>query len=331
MEELRNIRGKILVVSGKEIFFSRGLTIYKSENDGVDYEIFCKLKKTGWTDYVAFSHLTTRLFRSGVHHLVPCEDGFFVFYNKCVAKLTDKGDLVGVCEIKGSRPLCVTLEENRVLFGEYCNNATRSSVDIFSYDGVSLGVEYTFTGVRHIHGVFKDKYTGKVYVTTGDYGDEAGIWVLEEGIAKLLSGGGQQKRAVQLLFTDEYIYYGTDSPIEKNFIYRIKKSSGESERLGSVCSSIFYGVLVNGVPYFCSVAEPSTINPENKVALYRVGSCGVEEVSCFGKDFFSKKYFQYGQLNFPCYLNDFRKEKNLWYYKLSVKGSGHSILVSMSE
>jgi len=332
MEIVNSIKGKVLLVSNSDVYFSRGLTIFKSSNEGHDYKIFYKFKKSNFIDFTSLNHLTSRLFRSGIHHFIAVDDGFYIFYNRFIVKVDLKGNLVGKkCQFKGSRPLCVTTEGNSVLYGEYYDNQERRPVDVVIFDGASLKVKYTFTGIRHIHGIFTDHYTGKVYVTTGDYGDEAGIWLLDNGLIKKIIGGTQQERAVQLLFTSKYIYYGTDSPIEKNFIYRIDKDTYQRDCLGSVCSSVFYGALVHEVPFFCTVAEPSDVNPDNKAVLYKVTNEEVRAVSSHRKDFFSKIYFQYGQLNFPVYRDNFRTENKIWLYQLSVKGSGESHLLALDH
>ena len=141
-------------------------------------------------------------------------------------------------------------------------------------------------------------------------------------------GGGQQYRAVQLLFDDDYIYYGTDTPLERNCIYRIARDDQEAhpQLLQEVSSSIFYGARIGGNLFFATVVEPSQVNLTSKAEVW-----GSEDgrnwhlIVSHRKDIYPLKLFQYGQFTFPLYLE---ASQNLWFYSMSLDCDGKSFCIS---
>lgn len=325
--------GKILVVDPGYLFISRGLSIYKVERVTQTVQHFITLPCSLTQSFLSKVHILSRLLRLQVHHMIgDGEGGFYIIYGKRVLRVNNEGKVLGYpMNLIGSRPLCVVQYNGTLLYGEYRSNSERSSIGLYSYDGWSSKKILAIPGVRHIHGVFYDKFHDSLYVTTGDYGNEAGIWQLELHSEKLelLTGGSQQERAVQLVFSERYIYYGTDTPTESNFIYRIDKESKERERLGAVNSSIFYGVRIAGEIYFSTVAEPSECNTTKNIDLVHVTDSSIEILQRYKKDKLPMKYFQYGQLVFPYYV-DGDQESELWFYKQGVTGSGVSESLSLS-
>lgn len=141
-----------------------------------------------------------------------------------------------------------------VYYGEYRSNSEREPVHIWSLekDGRKWKSVWHFENIRHVHGVFHDPYTDSIWVTTGDMDQEAGIWRTDDRFISLcrVVGGSQQLRAVQLLFNKDYVYFGSDTPDEKNFIYRMDREGKNLENLTPVGSSVFYGCKVGKKLFF---------------------------------------------------------------------------------
>ncbi|MFA0506624.1 hypothetical protein AB4510_18630 [Vibrio sp. 10N.222.54.B12] len=214
--------------------------------------------------------------------------------------------------------------DNNLLYGEYCSNNERRAVSIYSFDGFSQNELVKIHGVRHVHGVFYDDFDDLVYITTGDSDEESRIYCLNGGKLTLVHGGSQQARAVQLLFDEKYIYYGTDTPNAQNNIYKLCKKSYTSYCLGTVHSSIFYGVSLGRDMYFGSVAEPSQLNCTERVEVYKVSCDKLTLEFSSRKDMYHMKLFQYGQVKFPIY--DKRVADNLYFYCVgTVNDGGYSI------
>jgi hypothetical protein len=185
-----------------------------------------------------------------------------------------------------------------------------------------------FEGVRHVHGVFQDPFTNAIWVTTGDSDEEAAIWRTDDCFSTLqcVVGGTQQFRAVHLLFTADYVYFGSDAPDEHNYIYRMDRAGTKVERLASVGGSVFYGCTVGDSLFFSTAVEPSNVNPCRYAEVW----CSNDGVNWFKyvkfkKDFLSMKFFQYGQVFFPNCCGD---ETNFWCSPFATNKHGSSIKIT---
>lgn len=335
LQKLPNtINGKVLLISKDWTFYSYGLNIYKVNNLSLKKSLFYKCKCSLFYSFISKFDFFSRLFRLSVHHMIS--DGgsgyYIVFLNK-VVRLDGAGREFNSPKVySGSRPLSVCQKSGFLYFGQYFNNNFRVPVGIFNFDGNRINSIAYIDNIRHIHGVFYDKYSDSLFVTTGDTDKESGIWLFNLKTNKLdpFSVGGQQNRAVQLLFDESYIYYGTDTPLEQNFIYRINRVTKCRESLTQVSSSIFYGCTVNDVHFFSTAIEPSSFNTSRIVEVWYVLNGKARLLYSVKKDFLSMRYFQYGQIFFPNYI-DVDLNTKLWLYKLSVKHSNTSIALNIKD
>ena len=304
--------------NSKTLFASRGCCIYKSTDYGYKWTFLCKLPLIPLEYLTSFTKLSRRLFRAGVHHILPIDKSALIIV-ACKSifayDLFDK-KFYSINKLHGSRLLCLCKDyQNRLYYGEYLNNTERRPVSIYcSKDlGRSWTPAFTFDQVRHIHGVFYDIYENKIWVTTGDDDKEAGIHVTEDNFRNVekVVGGTQQLRAVTLLFSKSHVYFGSDTPLEKNFIYRLDRKTGEVERLQEVESSVFWGCKVGENLFFSTAVEPSKVNRCKNACIW--ASKDGETWKCiahYRKDIWPMKLFQYGQILFPAGTNT---TDILWY------------------
>ncbi len=280
-----------------------------------------------------YFHLFARLLRNGVHHLVllPTNEVAFI-YNKRLQIVSSRKDAFDL-PIPSSRPLSFEHIGNKLIFGEYRSNPERTPVSIFSIninDNASLEKVYTFENIRHIHGVFQDPYSHSIYVTTGDDDHEAAIYKTDNffhTMEKVLSGS-QQTRAIKLLFDENYIYFGSDTPNEKNYLYKLHKHTSQLTTLTAVGSSVFHGCKVKNWLFFSTAIEPSNVNKTKYAEVW--GSPDGSQWKCvvkLKKDIFPKRYFQYGQIFFPKGTGD---DKNIWISPFATKYSNKSIKIPLS-
>lgn len=321
------MKGKVLHTSATYLYFSIGLTIYRQSIETGAVEVFIKLPSPLTKSLVARFDLSSRLLRAQVHHMI--EDGsggYYVIYLNKLVRISASGEINGeVQSLVGSRPLCICVYKDKLVFGEYTNNASRKRVGLYSFDGKTLEMFCPVDGVRHIHGVFFDHFDRQLYVTTGDYEEEAGIWKFDEGTGMLnpVLVGGQQSRAVQLLFDEQAIYFGTDTPLEQNYLYKLDKRTRELVSISKVSSSVFYGTKWNDSFVFATVIEPSDVNLTKEVEIWNLDGGKVKLLKKHKKDFWSMKYFQYGQITFP--TNSIKSPSpDFWYSTLATKKSGFS-------
>ena len=251
----------------------------------------------------ARNRLAARLLRGGVDHVVFDRGTPVILACGHVFRCdldARRAQLVG--RISGSRPLTVaSTREGRLYYGEYGNNADRKPIRVWcSEDGGSVwSVAWTFNRVRHVHGVFQDPYSDAIWVTTGDNDEECGLWRTDDHFQHLhrVAGGSQQTRVIDLLFTPSAIYFGTDTPSEPNFIYRMARDGGVPDQLLRVEGSVFHACQAGKYLVFSTACEPSSVNTERTATVW-ASADGTQwrRVASFHKDSLPMKLFQYGQV-----------------------------------
>lgn len=329
------ISGRVLYVDGQEVWRAVGRNLLRSNDGGRSWALRAVLPTDGLREQLTFSRLGRRLARSGYHHFVKTgTDSGLVIAHQHVFQLWpgDEG-LHRTARLQGSRPLSLCVAEGEIFYGEYRGNPGRGPIHIWvgGPGGDDWQPAWRFDGVRHVHGVFYDPYTSTIWVTTGDEDNESAIWLTRDRFRTLnrVVGGSQQLRAVQLLFAEEWIYFGSDAPDEKNHIYRMNRRTGEIEALAAVSGPVFYGAKVGNSLFFSTAVEPSDVNYDRHAEIW--GSADGETwklVKRFRKDRLPMKYFQYGQVNFPAGPGD---GKYLWYSPVGTEQDQQTLSSPIGE
>lgn len=331
MQENDVMNGRVLAVHGDELIMARGAKLYRSVDRGMSWT-FWQILPVGIFRRILMSiPVLARLLRLGVHHLVYVDGTTIVMANKeCF--LVDKAKVEPLGAVCGSRPMVLCAGEGHTYYGEYRSNPERSPVHIYglNFRDKAWRPVWTFKDVRHVHGVFYDEYRKSFWVTTGDTNEEVGIWRSDDHFQNLVkvTGGSQQFRAVQLLFTEDFVYFGSDAPGELNHLYRMDREGKRVEQLARVGGSVFYGCRACETLVFSTAVEPSEINIRPFAEVWVSGD-GVNwrKLQEFRKDFLSLKYFQYGQVLFP---NICAPTKDILYCTpFATRGHGKTILLKI--
>lgn len=332
MKKVREIVGRIVFSSKDTIFLSVNGEILFSRNMGGSWHKWDQVKNgfIGWC--LEKFPLVSRLFRKGVHH--------YFYTTKESAVVVDKDicivgqDRSRTCSrLVGSRPMVICYSNETFYYGEYRSNPERSPVHIWKWNPTSHNWQtaWTFSEVRHVHGVFEDPFTGHIWVTTGDADQESAIWKTRNDFQNVerVSGGSQQLRTVQLLFTEEFVYFGSDAPGEVNYIYRMRRDGSELQQLCRVGGSVFYGCKVGHSLFFSTAVEPSEVNRSGCAEVWSShdGSTWFKLVE-FKKDMYSMKYFQYGQVLFPAGEGD---GKHLFLTPFATEHHGKTFVYKVCE
>ena len=296
-----------MYIEGRTIYAQIGNRLCRSEDNGETWQSYSVRLPEGAK---IFSKFHARLTRSGIHCLNVLKDGSLLlvakgaFYKYDIASGNmDRSFSV----LRGSRPLFVCHGQDGDLFwGEYFRNPERDEVNIYTSEDCAKTwhIKYTFkkNSIRHVHGIFYDPYDKGVWVTTGDENRESAIWVTNNKFRTLeaVIGGNQQSRVIQLIFTRDHVYYGTDTPYEKNHICRINKRTGKMATLADVDGSVYWGCKINEAIFFSTAVEPGKTNRSRCASIW--GSCDGthwRQLEKYRKDIWPMKYFQVGQLYFP--------------------------------
>ena len=248
-----------------EMWTSSGYTIYKSIDNGVSFIRVVDLNVSFPASSLVKVRLFARAFRLGVRVLKKLKDGtLLVVADRKIFRLRDNKWKVTYFFRRGVGPLREGLcedEKGNCYFGEYfLNNKRNTIVNLFkSRDGgKSWEVICSFSHIRHIHCVQYDPFSKTIWMGTGDRDKECFIGFSEdEGENWTIIGSGSQKfRTTSLLFTEDYVYWGMDTPARQSYIYRYVRKDGKIERLAPVSGPVYHStILENGVMLFSTGAE----------------------------------------------------------------------------
>jgi hypothetical protein len=163
-----------------------------------------------------------------------------------------------------------------IYVGEYFpNNARKFPARVFKSEdqGQTWRVALSIRRIRHIHSVQYDPFERKIWVCTGDKDEESSILFSDDGgeTWNYLVKGDQRFRTMSLSFTDEHIYWGTDTPSRQNYIYRYYRKTGKIERLVAVNGPVYHSaILGNNMIFFSTGVEG---NSEGKSGAWNKKAC----------------------------------------------------------
>ena len=252
-------------INDKELWTSVNYAIYYAEAWDSKPKKIADLKIPFFMKKLSKLRLATRALRLGVRSFLRLRSGtIIVVANKRLFRLNDNKLSLAYMFERGVGPLRNGLCEDQkgnVYAGEYFLNNDRAypvkllkSVD----GGKTWDVIQRMKGIRHIHAVQFDPYEGKLWMATGDRDEESSILFSEdEGASwKELASGSQKFRTVSFLFTNDYIYWGTDAPTIQNYIFRYSRNSKEIEKVAEVNGPVYYSASTrSGVLLFSTGNE----------------------------------------------------------------------------
>ena len=253
-------------VDDEEIWASSDYTLYRSKDGGMIFNKVTDLGVPLVIQVLGKSRLFARALRLGVRSLRKLKSGtILVVANRRLFCLRDGQVEVTYAFKKGLGPIregwCEDNKGNCYLAEYFLNNDKRDTVaDLLkSTDGGrSWRAICSLRNIRHIHCVQYDPFGNRIWMGTGDRDEESSISFSEDGGESWteIGSGNQMFRTVGLLFTEDYIYWGSDTPTRQNHIYRYSRESGQIERLAAVDGTVLYSTtLGNGIKLFATAVE----------------------------------------------------------------------------
>lgn len=336
----RTIKGfVILYVSNEFWIVSKGYNLFKYNPLNNKRTYFSRLsdKKNGLLSSCRFSR---RLFRAEITHLYHFQnDTWMCIAKKGIFRYNKKNKVFEkCCNIeKGSRPmnLCQS-DDGTIYWGEYFNNHKKEPVRIFQSkdDGITWNVAYTFSEgeIEHIHGIFKDPYSSRLWVATGDDDVACIFGYTEDGFKTFIKeySGSQQFRICVPMFTPNEIVFATDSQYEQNVIRSIDRKTGEVKNWQKIQGSGIYAVQNGNLMMVSTTVEPSTVNTEQSSHLwYSWDGHNWKEMISFKKDCLPKTYFQFGSIRFPHYEGE--SDHVIFHGRAVKRMDGKTMIISKLE
>jgi len=129
------------------------------------------------------------------------------------------------------------IHSGMIYFGQYNQNNSRKEVYIYQIDvNNNLTIAFTFNSgeIRHIHSIAKDPYLDqRLWITTGDNNGECLLLYTDDNFKSISNLGdkSQDYRIVNIGFSENYLFYGTDNLVKENFLYIHNRRSGKREKI----------------------------------------------------------------------------------------------------
>ena len=312
------------------LWYRYGKLYYKND----DILITCVLQESRWKRTLSWIRLFERVLRLSPRASIKLDtEHFLISYDgKAYCWDVENNELrVEHCfREEMNNPLSFTRIkdidgfEDCIAYGEYFVNPSRKPVKIWLRDKSGNWRDiYQFNGnIIHIHALVPDRLNNCVYILTGDFDDEAAIWVAKDHFKKVvaLKKGEQRYRGCVGFATEKGLLYATDAPTEENALYLLGDDGNVTKIIDMPGPSI-YGAEWNGVYYFATSVEPDSSLPTWKYFLSRrhgpgmkdnyahviAGNIdkGFKEIAKYEKDFWPLALFQFANVLFPeCELKE---------------------------
>ena len=305
------LKYKILLVRNGGYIYSKGYNLNEYNFFTNTIKSLGKLPDKKYSILSCFS-LARRFFRAEITGLYELTDGSLIAIAKKGIFILKKGaDKWEKCFTvpRGSKPLnlCI-LPNGHIFFGEYFMNMEKKSVRVFrSLDnGDTWDVVYTFEegNINHIHGLFYDKYTSRIWCLTGDRENECIIGYTEDEFASFheVLRGGQEYRSCQLFFYPDYMVYATDSQYMPNVIKKIDRRTLEITELQSIQGSAIKGGQAGDVAFISTTIEPSEVNKDQYAHVWVTRDGLLWKEICSAKKDSWPAIMQFGTFEFPQYV-----------------------------
>ena len=295
--------------SNGDLYIGRGCQIYRSRDLGQSWERDCYVPSFGWKHHCSRIRVLARLLRWYIAALHVLPDGSRLAVARDGIYRAEPGEqrMTRVFEIKrGSRPLNISVDGSRVLFGEYGSGLESTEVLIYVSEDSGRtyheGFRFPQGDIRHVHHVMVDPFDGHYWVLVGDFGRQTGIGALSRDLKHLewIGRGTQRHRAVSAIIDPDSLTYGTDSDRDHNFIVRLDKKSGRIEELIEVEGSSLYATRFGSLRLISTAVEPNPYCRSQECSLYgSENGADWERFVTHRKDRLSPVYFQFGALVLP--------------------------------
>ena len=336
IQEITDLRGYTVEwAEPGNYLLSRRNVIYRSPDLKPPFEKVTVIAAPSWKQHASSFRLAQRLLRFMVTNIVPLANGdIFVTFDKSVGVIRngiyeELGGLARPCRVL--RSACAFDGKGDIYFGEYLANDERGEMRIYRYSpgDESISTAYTFSAnsIKHIHGVYFDKFTDSLVCLTGDDDSECRMIRSRDGFKTLdvIGEGDETWRAVSILFDRESMHYGMDAEHRSNHIYRYDRETKDRRSLGEVSGTVFYSKQLGDELFFATTAENAPSQTENVAAIWHVAANGaLTEVAKFHKDAWHGTLFMFGTIHFP-YLN---AAEELYFSLVGVKEDNRTFKLS---
>ena len=330
---------KVILVKDDTITACRGYNLYACDEEFKSVHKIGLLKDTKYF-CLSQTRASRRLVRAeitGCYEITP--DHLIVVAKKGLFILMKENDIAVKCFTtpRGSKPLniCV-LPNNHAYFGEYFQNIEKKAVNIYGTlnNGGAWNIVFTFAAgnINHIHGLFYDRFTNRIWVSTGDRENECIIGYTDDEFESFneVFRGGQEYRSCLLFFYPKFIVFATDSQYIQHEIRCFDRKTLEIKTLAKIQGSAIKGGQSGEVSFLSTTVEPSEVNKvKNSHVWVTKDGLHWHDVYSAPKDRWPS-IFQFGTFEFPQYKSPIKDK--LYCSGRALKGcDGKTICIDISD
>ncbi|MGB0798631.1 MAG: hypothetical protein ACPGRD_04875 [Planktomarina sp.] len=265
-----------------------------------------------WKKPFTWTRLGRRFSRSDKGNAVlnQAQDGVVILYDGTVFffDLTT-GTLTPTATLTNSRNVLhngIAVTDHGIFFGEYGHNPKRESVPVWRSvdDGRSWQVVYSFAAgtIKHIHGVYFDRFTDRLWITSGDYDGECDLVSASPDFTDIQSYGDKTQtwRPVSLLFTPTHVVWAMDSPLKPSHLQTMDRATGTVQQGQRFEGSVWYTkMLQDGLTLLQTTIEPGPSVMGRDAILYVSKDLAEwQPVAKFRKDIWPMPALKYGVIGF---------------------------------
>ena len=283
---------------------SRGCRILVSDAAGNDFQEWGRVSRhragggNGWR----------RFSRRRIHDVIGLRDDHALVVVRHHILVYAQGKLLWDHRVpNGSRPLpsgiCV-LGDGRILYGEYGPNPERKPVHLYLSENGGRNWDAIWASepgmVRHIHMIRPVPGNGaEVYVATGDFGVEPGLFRLDvdTGQVDRLGGGSQPWRMLGLIALPGRLIWGSDCESGDNHIFELRDGERIPRKIHQLPGPA-YGACRDrsgGIHISTAVEKPGS----HRACIFSSGDGDNWRMrQCFQKDLLPPYLFGYGIASF---------------------------------
>lgn len=199
------------------------------------------------------------------------------------------------------------MPNGHIYWGEYFANIGKEAVHVYvSIDGgLTWKIAYTFSegNINHIHGLFWDEFTNRLWFCTGDRENECIIGYTEDEFKTIVEvfRGNQEYRSCQLFFYEHFVVFATDSQYVQNEIKMFARDSMQINSLVKIQGTAIKGGQLGNISFLSTTVEPSEMNKDRYSHLW------ITDDGISWREIFKEKkdiwpfIFQFGSIEFPRY------------------------------
>lgn len=303
------IKGYVALYICKNFWIlAKGYKLYKYYPEVDKMQFYSKVNDL-INGLAASNKFSRRLLRAEITHLYKFGEDWFCIARKGIFKYDNVTKLFELCHKveRGSRPMNLCQDsDGSIYYGEYFYNPERVPVRIFKSSdcGRTWNVAYIFHNgeINHIHGIYQDKFTGNLWVFTGDDDKACIAGYTTDGFKTLHHEfeGKQKFRVCVPLFFKDSIIYPTDSQYCQNYIRKINRDNKSINDLRAIQGSGIYAVDPGDCYLVSTTVEPSEVNTDKSSHLwFSFDGNDWKELCSFKKDILKNSLFQFGSIRFP--------------------------------